>query len=186
MTRFGWQSNYCEFEPLNSKRPSAVTWSSVHGQTLSMKTLKWRHNGHDGVSNYQPHDCLLSRLFRRKAKKTSKLRVTGLCGGIHRRLVNSPHKWPVTQKNDSIWWRHHEGLVHFRWQSVASWSFILNGVDCSEITNNLSWLSSKEIYSKVACQMVAISFRLQFVKGCVYVTRPWKAVCTFNVLRWNE
>ena len=41
------------------------------------QTLRWRHNGHDGVSNHQPHDCLLNRLFGRK--KTSKLRVTGFC-----------------------------------------------------------------------------------------------------------
>ena len=27
--------------------------------------------------------------------------------GIHRWPVNSPHKWPVTQENVSIWWRHH-------------------------------------------------------------------------------
>ena len=27
--------------------------------------------------------------------------------GIHRRPVNSPHKWPVTRKKVSIWWRHH-------------------------------------------------------------------------------
>ena len=25
--------------------------------------LQWRHNGRDGVSNHQPHDCLLNRLF---------------------------------------------------------------------------------------------------------------------------
>ena len=30
--------------------------------------------------------------------------------GIHWWLVNSPHKWPVTRKNVSIWWRHHENL----------------------------------------------------------------------------
>ena len=29
--------------------------------------------------NHQPHDCLFNRLFRRRSKKTSKLRVTGLC-----------------------------------------------------------------------------------------------------------
>ena len=28
--------------------------------------------------------------------------------GIHRWPVDSPHKWPVTQENVSIWWRHHE------------------------------------------------------------------------------
>ena len=45
------------------------------------RSLQWRHNGRDGVSNYQPHDCLLNRLFRRKSKKSSKFRVTGLCLG---------------------------------------------------------------------------------------------------------
>ena len=46
-----------------------------------MTALQWRHNGRDSVSNHQPHDCLLNRLFRRRSKKTSKLRVTGLCAG---------------------------------------------------------------------------------------------------------
>ena len=44
-------------------------------------SLQWRHNEPDGVSNQQPHDCLFNRLFRRRSKKTSKLRVTGLCAG---------------------------------------------------------------------------------------------------------
>ena len=60
--------------------------------------LRWRHNGRDGVSNHQPHHCLLNRLFRRKSKKTPKLRVIGLCARIHREPVNCPHKWPVTRK----------------------------------------------------------------------------------------
>ena len=42
-------------------------------------SLLWHHNEHDGVSNHQPHDCLLNRVFRRGSKKTSKVRVTGLC-----------------------------------------------------------------------------------------------------------
>ena len=44
-------------------------------------TLQWRHNGRDSVSNPQSHDCLLNRLFKHRSKKTSKLRVTGLCAG---------------------------------------------------------------------------------------------------------
>ena len=59
-------------------------------------SLQWRHNGLDGVSNHQPHYCLLNRLFRRRLMKTSKLRVTGLCED--RWPVNSPHKGPVTRK----------------------------------------------------------------------------------------
>ena len=79
------------------------------------------HNGRDGVSNHQPHDCLLNRLFRRRSKKTSKLRVTGLCVG------NSPHTWPVTRKmfpfNDVImsWWLQHRGIFHrasWRWDTI--------------------------------------------------------------------
>ena len=43
--------------------------------------LKWRHNWRNGVSNHQPHDCLLNCLFSRRSKKTSKLRVSGRCEG---------------------------------------------------------------------------------------------------------
>ena len=60
--------------------------------------LQWRHDDNDGVSNHQPHGCLLNRLFRRSSKKTSKLRVTGLCVGNSPGPVNSPHKGPVTRK----------------------------------------------------------------------------------------
>ena len=62
------------------------------------RALHWRHNDHDGVSNYQPHGCLLNRLFRRRSKKTSKLCVTGLCVGNSPGPVNSPNKGPVTRK----------------------------------------------------------------------------------------
>ena len=61
-------------------------------------SLHWRYNDHDGVSNHQPQDCLLNRLFGRRSKKTSKLRVTGLCAGNSPGPVNFPQKWPVTRK----------------------------------------------------------------------------------------
>ena len=61
-------------------------------------TLQWRHNDQDGVSNHQPRCCLLNCSFRRRSKKTSKFRVTGLCVGNSPGPVNSPHKGPVTRK----------------------------------------------------------------------------------------
>ena len=61
-------------------------------------SLQGRHNERDSVSNHQPHECLLNRLFRRRSKKTSKLHVTGLCVGNSPGPVNSPHKGPVTRK----------------------------------------------------------------------------------------
>ena len=41
--------------------------------------LHWRHNDHGSIPNHHPEGCLLNCLFRRRSKKTSKLRVTGLC-----------------------------------------------------------------------------------------------------------
>ena len=34
--------------------------------------------------------------------------------GIQRSLVNSPHKGPVTRKDVSIWWRHHDKTLCFQ------------------------------------------------------------------------
>ena len=78
-------------------------------ERLGLISLRWRHNGCDSVSNHQPHHCLLNRLFRRRSKKTSKLRVTGLCAG------NSPGTGEFSAQilmasnaeNVSISWRHH-------------------------------------------------------------------------------
>ena len=75
--------------------------------TAGSTTLQWRHNGLDDVSDHQPHDCSLNRLFRRRSKKMSKLRETGLCAG------NSPVtgeflvQRAIKAENFSIWWRHH-------------------------------------------------------------------------------
>ena len=89
----------------------------------SLRPLQWRHNGHDSVSNHQPYDCLLNRSFRRRSKKTPKLRVTGLCA------VNSPGtgEFPAQMvnnaENDSIWWRHHASSH----QPLYHWLCMMNG-----------------------------------------------------------
>ena len=70
-------------------------------------TLRWRHNGRDSVSNHQRLDCLLNRLFRRRSKKTSKLRVTGLCAGNSPGTDEFPEQMASNAENVSIWWRHH-------------------------------------------------------------------------------
>ena len=80
-------------------------------QYLSQTSLRWRHNGCDGVSNHQPHDCLLNRLFGRRSKKTSKLRVTGLCVGNSPGTGEFPAQMASNAENVSIWWRHHVTYV---------------------------------------------------------------------------
>ena len=71
-------------------------------------TLLWRHNGRDGVSNHQPHECLLNRLSRRRSKKASKLRVSGLCVGNSPETGEFPAQMASNAENVSIWLRHHE------------------------------------------------------------------------------
>ena len=97
---------------------SDAMWRHRFGSTLTqvlacclttpIHSLRWRHNGRDDVSNHQPHDCLLNRLFRRRSKKTSKLRVTGLCVGNSPGTGEFPAQMASNAENVSIWWRHHD------------------------------------------------------------------------------
>ena len=114
-TSFSWRINILNFSTYSSQYLLAVTWDNptrpanhvrwiitrvpicwliarirlVARVQISWKpgALQWHYNGHDGVLNHQPHDCLLHRLFRRRWKKTSKLSNAG---------------------NVSIRWRHHD------------------------------------------------------------------------------
>ena len=62
------------------------------------RSLLWRPNERDGVSNHQPLDCFLNRLFRRRSRKHQSSASMAFVRGIHRRLVNSPYKEPITRK----------------------------------------------------------------------------------------
>ena len=88
-----------------------VNWSNIITLILGFRyivvPLQWRHNRHHVVSNHQPHHCLLKRLFGRRSKKTSKLRVTGLCEGNSPVTGEFPAQMASNAENVSIWWRHH-------------------------------------------------------------------------------
>ena len=70
-------------------------------------SLQWRHSGRNSVSNHQPHHYSLNRLFRRRSKKTPKLRITGLCAGNSPVTGEFPAQIASNAENVSIWWRHH-------------------------------------------------------------------------------
>ena len=63
--------------------------------------------GTDSVLNHQPLHCLLNRLFGCRSKKTSKLRVTGLCVGNSPGTREIPAQMASNAETVSIWWRHH-------------------------------------------------------------------------------
>ena len=87
--------------------PICYTMELWPSETRNHKPLEWSHNGRDGVSNHQPCDCLLNRLFRRRSMKISKLRVTGLCEGNSPVTGEFPSQRAINAENISIWWRHH-------------------------------------------------------------------------------
>ena len=80
----------------------------VNNYQYNALPLRWRYNGRDSVSNHQPRDCLLNHLFRRRSKKTSKRRVTGLCAGNSPVTGEFPAQMASNAENVSIWWRHHD------------------------------------------------------------------------------
>ena len=84
-----------------------------HLGTILMKTLQWRHNERDGLSNHQCRVCILNSLFLCRSKKTSKLCVTGLCVGNSPVTGEFPAQRASNAENVSIWWRHH-GLTSIR------------------------------------------------------------------------
>ena len=85
-------------------------------ETLTMIcffSLLWRHNGRDGVSNHQPHDCLPkfhSGADQRKHQSSASLAFVGRI---------PPTQMASNAGNVSIWWRHHGDSLKF-YDTVSS------------------------------------------------------------------
>ena len=81
-------------------------------------SVQWRHNGH------RPHYCLLNRFFGRRSKKTSKLRVTGLCAGNSPQTGEFHAQMACNAENVSIWGLHHAicrvYLTHLRLNKMTA------------------------------------------------------------------
>ena len=125
-----------------------------HSKHKPFSPLQWRHNGLDSVSNHQPHHCLLSRLFGRRSKKTSKLRVTGLCAGNSPGTGQFPTQMASYAENVSIddvimaivgtnWRCLHE--AHLYWASLCGLNSLRLSVaiwsqgTCSILVQIMAW-----------------------------------------------
>ena len=94
-----------------------ISFAHSHGRSW------WKINEHDCISNHRRLDCSLNCLLRRRSKKTSRLRVTGLCEG------NSPMTGELSvqrasnEENVFIWWRYHE---LFPWDATICDLFVVS------------------------------------------------------------
>ena len=96
------QNDHCQWHLASM---SQLKWDVLADDvTYNIKlALRWRHNGHDGVSNHQPRHCLPKSLFGCRSKKTSKLHVTGLCKGNSPGIGEFPAQMASYAENVSIW-----------------------------------------------------------------------------------
>ena len=89
--------------------------------------------------------CFLNRLFRRTSKKTSKLRVTGLCAR------NSPVTGEfAAQKasntgNVSIWWRHPESLSETMMVIIAKHRCV-TGASMAKIITSIYVVAQEDVH----------------------------------------
>ena len=102
--------------------------------------LQLRHNEPNGVSNHLRLDCLLNQLFRRKSKKTSKLRVTGLCEGNSPVTGEFPAQRTNNAENVSFWWRHHIVLIFLSLPTISYTTYRRVTTHCIVSLQNI-WFS---------------------------------------------
>ena len=127
---------WCHPEQLLKKQRSCwwfeAPWSPCDVTLMNMigpgHTLQWRHDEREGVSNHRRYDSLLNRLFRRRSKKSLKLRVTGLCEGNPPVTGGFPSQRASNAVNVSIWWRHHKLLVRVKQTFVSRSGMLYNFV----------------------------------------------------------
>ena len=134
--------------------------------------LQRRHDERDVVSNHQPHDCLLKRLFRRRSKKTPKLRVTGLCEGNSPVTGEFPAQRASNAENASIWWRHNgipfaKGQVWVKgWHAMVLPCFLTKTID----QTNIEFMIRASNYSRINLWDVIThpwaSYQIRKISGC--------------------
>ena len=146
---------------------------------INSLSQRLRHNVRDGILNHQSHDCLRNRLFRCTSKKSSKLRVTGLCAENSLAIGEFPAQMAITAENVSIWWRQHVGLKcnHYKIKQSKDGHpkiFHCLSTGCSISRENMIAPPSEMIYefeisSHIVKSGIFINTWCKWLVGCVKV-----------------
>ena len=155
--------------------------------------LQWRHNGRDGVSNHGRLDGLLKRLFRRRSKKSSKLRVSGLCEGNSPVTGQFPHRGPVGQKMFPFLWRHH---ISDHWQRAWNRHWLGLGwahVSCGIVLWSLPFKSATTMFYTGCHPNSLINRFVSIMTGATYdmmITHAWSRIyghyCHWLLSSWAD
>ena len=131
-----------------NKQGLKMECGDFHKSTFSWMTVSifcfefhitMHHNGWDRISNHQPHDCLLNRLFRRRSRKTSKPPSLAFVRGIRR--------WPkVPIENYSLLGQTTSGVVLCKsCPELVMMNHVLSGIPLPTIAKSQAE-SCKNIY----------------------------------------
>ena len=142
---------------------------------LPTSTLRWRRNGCDSVSHHQPHDCLLNRLFGRRSKKTSKLRVTGLCVGNSPATGEFPAQMASNAENVSIWWRHHVSKGTIINNHIYRWLTLITSTE-KKFAWSLPLLSKVSDRRKTFHVATFCMAKVSGIAGDINVYAPWLCI----------
>ena len=142
-------------------------------ETWSALTLQWRHNGRDSVSNHQSHNCLLNRLFRRRSKKTSNLRVTGeFTGDRWIPRTNGQEREKCFHLMTSSWFKL--WLVAWRYQAIAGAIVGLSPVGSSAILMQTQFYLIKPLDKMAATladdifKWIFLNEQFSWTNACLY------------------
>ena len=164
----------------------------------STDTLQWSKNERDGVSNHQPHDCLLNHLFSRKSKKISKLRVTGLCAGNSLATGEFPAQRASSAVDVSLYWRHHVSVGHCvyacqfgldEWQDCDEIRLLLNGMSAPTIDHALK-TSVKTVRVTIASnlhRLIFVNQKMAYVTNRLQKDEMWQRLLLGDcIARYRE
>ena len=131
----------------------------------------------DVIISVMAHDCLLNRLFRCRSKRTSKLRVTGLCAGKSPVTGEFSHKGPVTR-----WIFPYDHVIMYMRHCTPPWSCFSPCISC-QCTN------MKTITKTISSPMIIIPPQTCTHKNLTYTTAcPYSHVdfkdAVLNKLSW--
>ena len=125
------------------------------------------------ISSHQSHESLLNRLFMRRSKKTSKLRVTGLCAGNSPVTGEFPAQRASNAENVSIWWRHHGSVSHPKWRHNA---LICGDLSALHVTTRETETSIQKQYDT--------NIRGPWISNCIHY-KVWDEI-TYPFLYFNR
>ena len=100
---------------------AAITWTTFGSDILTRNgitvkrifhALQWRHDERDGVSNHQPHDCLLNRLSKRMPCRIHMCHITVTSRWLHDLSVKSRQLYHLFQRLSRLTTKRHQ-LPHY-------------------------------------------------------------------------